>query len=232
LSNDIPYDARKLSSEIKNAESLASVKTLILKKIISASGVVIVLYQKNGIFYRWERKFGKTSSESNEKWVILGTRGSELFTIYSPDQFQDIFQDTLFVIDTMALNIKFNFPDCRLENYQAHYYCEDSIVTISLPAVRDNEILIYPSLFDSCNQRFISFSLLNGSAPDRELAECYLRFSTKSIEVELLSVAHGLKQNQSSLNLREITFYMQSYITLKYGKINYEQLNDWLSKNI
>jgi hypothetical protein len=231
LSNEIKYDAKSLYNEIKMAKSLEEVKTLVQKKITDNKGRIMVMYKSEGLYFRWERTFGKNAVESTEEWIVLGRRDIGQLKVSSPEEFAEVLYDTIVVLDTLKVMAGFNSQQFPVKNYSLRYSCNNKINTAAIPVIRNNELLITRDALLSCTDKYPSVTLFNRSSDSITLCNFIIFLPSTELLSELLSIARGLKRNPS-LDKLDIPPLMESYISGKYGNCSYGQINHWLSKQL
>ena len=229
LSNDISYDARKLQTEISSQKSLDDVKRLVRKKITDTKGTIVVVYKVGQLYYRWERRMSVQPEESTDEWIVLGGRGSGL-KVLQLRHFADIFTNKVVIIDTMAISVTLQNHDYTIKEFMLKYSCGEKEVMIPIPVINEHELIITQDLFANCGET-IDAELVHKEIKG-SLAQCRFLLPSSQLKYKWLMMAKGLKDHSPFFNLQTVTGYMETYIRKTYGNCNFDQLYNWLSKQL
>lgn len=159
---------------------------------------------------------GKTGSMSAESQIIRFR-----------SQLKSFFPDTLFVIDTLKLNLQptdFHYP-------LKGYYLRTSVNgrKIDVPfIVKGTQLFCIIQPFFGATPKLCK---LHSSKSQLPLATFHLAFVNESQKLTLLSIMRLLKDNNLNnpdLTVEAISSYLQSYGELMIGYIKQKNIDDWL----
>lgn len=234
ISENVSYDAKKLSDEIAKQKSLDAVKKFVAKNIQDKDSKIVVSFKRNNDIWRWERKIGTSEDGQTHEWIIFGKRGFDNLTINRPNEFNRALSDTLIITDTFLVNVSFDNSQWDISKYQLHIFSADSVTIRKIPVSKLRQLIFTKDMLPAKSEagKYYHVDLFNAGNPSVILGDFFLYFPTKQVLKEWIAVARAIKEKIPASSMDEITEYLQEYITDQYASINFSMLKLWLSNHL
>jgi hypothetical protein len=228
------YSRDELNQKLISANNRDAVRTIIRTSIKDLRDITIVVRVSKpaGQFSWWTIDLDR-KTETETDFALLRSKVTESDKIYHLQELKELLKDTVFVKDTLSLQLLIQDEDLAADRYFLYNDCNATgeSQNINLQTTADGHLLITATLFAPCPDLFHKLILRNEESGGRNLVSFTLFFPDENLKEMLLTLAAELRQEKTGADDKAIADYMAAYIKQNYGRASYKQLTRWLQLN-
>jgi hypothetical protein len=220
----------KINKQIVGLKDEAAVWKIVYPQIAKLKVyIAISVYKGSGrpVILTFNPK--KDNPQNAGKMTFESKGGSETF-INNPNQFRSL-PDTLVLLDSLTLNIKFNSNDFPISGYYLRWTGHEQKSSKIYPFVPENFSLVFDSNVIAAKSIYHPFELHNSASDNRILLKGNLFILSTGQKDDLKNFVQLFIHGDGSYTKNDVRQLVTSYLIARYGTPLDVQVTDWISNN-